>query len=195
MCGCSGSAYFPSSRRCSCVFWGTCSSKCNIAISLWVESVKLKAYFWMYPRWYSLLTRSFINAIITSIVTATSAWTEEELEEWRGCFRARVHPARPTKVGPCQIISMVLHLQEWSAWNLSVYHLPVCHSCRKNTKVVFLLVCYDIFIDTSDFLACWKLIRTRVGGLWSFNHPVFWCYAFLWCKENVSESLWTLCIK
>lgn len=146
VCGCTGGAWFPSSTRCCSVFLGSCSSKCNAAISLWVESVKLKAYFWMYPLQYLLLTQSLINAIITTIVTAAPTWTKVELEEWRGYFRARSYPAWPTKVGPCQISSMVLHLQGWRGWNLPVYHLPVHHSHRKNTKLVVLLVCYGIFI-------------------------------------------------
>lgn len=154
VCDCSGSAYFPNSRRCFPVFGGTCSSKCTAAVSLWVEGMQLKAYFWIHLVRYLLLTWNFVNAIITSTVTTASAWTKEELEEWRRCFIARICPAWSSKVGPCQIISrMALQLQGWSSWNLLVYRLPVHHSCRKNTKIVVLKVYYDIFIWHTGLLS------------------------------------------
>lgn len=65
----------------------------------------------------------------------------------------------PAKVGPCQIInSMILHLQEWSGWSLLAYNLSVHCTGRKSTKLLLLLVWYDVFIW------CIWLLRQHIGN-------------------------------
>lgn len=85
-------------------------------------------------------------------------WGGAGREERRGCRSVRIHPMWPTKVGPCQIInSMILRLQEWSDWSLLVYNLSVHRTSRKSTKLLLLLVWYDVFIYI------W-LLRQHIGN-------------------------------